>query len=102
MLLVMKKSIRSFDFYFSLEYTLLTTLWASILSFVEAVSVNMISCFLRHFGVVADLFFPLSSFPLYPLHIFVVYLAKLWVTPMFHLVVFVIYSLSSEEGFVFQ
>lgn len=54
-----EKSIRSFDCYFSLDYTLLlTTLWASIVSFVEVVSVHMISCALGHFNVLADLFFP--------------------------------------------
>lgn len=82
-----------------MEYTLLlTTLWASILSFVEVVAVYLISCTLRHFSVLADLFFPLSSLPLYLLHIFVVYLAKLWVTPMFRLVVFVIYSPAELRG----
>lgn len=91
------------DCCFSLEcILLLTTLWASILSFVGLVSVHMISCALGHFSVPAVFFPPAFSSSL-PLHIFVVYLAKLWVTPMFHLVVFVIYSpVELRGGFVFQ
>lgn len=67
-------------------------------SLVGLVSVHTISCALGHFSVPAVLFFPPAFSSSLPLHIFVVYLAKLWVTPMFHLVVFVIYSPAELRG----